>query len=128
MAKKVKNPKETNFAERLSKVAQEAFDFLKNTPKEGQRIDLFTKQEAEENDNIVYDMPNVSHVDKYQNYTEYGVIAISKKNKKTTIHLEGKGEEGGTKKDILLSEMGTWFQLSDNDLCNLADEISKLLK
>src|SRR5258708_218089 len=119
--------KKTNFAKRLQDVAQEAQAFIEKSIKKGQYIRLFTEQEAEENDSIIYEMPNVSCVDKYGSYDEYGVIAVSKVSKEVIIILEGKGERTGEKMEIPLSEIGDDFQLSDSDLCFLADELSKLI-
>lgn len=118
----------TNFTGRLSEVAQEALSFIRNSIKKGQYVRLFTEQEQEENNSIIYDMPNVSNVDKYGNYEEFAVIALTNVLDEIIIVLTGKGESEGTKKEINLSELsGSESQFSDLDLCNLADLISELI-
>lgn len=125
--------KKTNFTQRLSKVAQEALDFIEKSVKKGKMIRLFTEQEREENDNIIYDMPNATYVGKHGDYSEYAVVAVSHPVKivlptEIILHLEGKGEESGTKIELPLNELGNNYQLSDVELCELADELSKLIK
>ena len=126
--------KKTNFIKRLTDISQEAIDFIKKSVEEGKVIRLFTDKEAEENDNIIYEMPDVTFIDGY-NDCEYAVVAVSKNNSGTIFHLEGKGEMEGAKvnvfpssdKEVLFSEDGVTYLIDDNALCFLADLISKKL-
>jgi len=121
--------KKTNFEEQLLNVEQKALDFLKSAVKEGKHIRLYTEEEAEENDNIVYEMPNVTYVSKHGMFDEYAVVGLKNKTGEIVIELKGKGEESGTEKEMPLSDLGQGFYSIDGyNLCKLADEISKLLK
>ena len=126
---KTKKSKATNFAKRLSDVAQEALVFIQKSVKKGEYLRLFTEKEEEKSEGqIIYDMPNVSRVDKYSNYEEFAIVALSNVLGELVIVLAGKGESEGDRKEIKLSELsGSESEFSDLDLCNLADLISELI-
>ena len=118
--------KKTNFEKRLLAVEQEAVDFLKKSIKKGKAIRLYTEEEAEENDNILYDLPNVTRVGKYSEYDEYAVAGLKNVDGEIIVELEGKGEESGTEKEIPFSQLGeSYYGIDGYNLCKLADEVSK---
>jgi hypothetical protein len=118
--------KKTNFLEQLqdaTKVVRNATEYIENAPlKEGQTLKLLKKGED------INDVPMVSRVDKYSDYSEFGVIAISKSNDKINIHLEGKGEVSDETKVFPIKELGSYYSLSEFDTCALADLISSKIK
>ncbi len=124
-----KKSKKTNFAGNLSNETQKALDFIRKSIKKGQYVRLFTEQQEKDTDgNIIYDMPNVSTVDKYSNYEEFAIVAVTNVLDEIIIILVGKGENSDAKKEMKLSELsGSSSEFSDLDLCNLADLISELI-
>ena len=115
------------FTNELNAVVKKATDFIENSVKEGELIPLLTADEREENENALYELPNVTVVDRYSNYDEYGVIAVQKKDGKIILHIEGKGEVSDVTKQVELNG-DTDYQMADSDVCFLADELAKLIK
>lgn len=117
--------KKTNFAEQLQKattVTQKATKFIETAPlKKGQTIQLF-----DEDTEDINDMPLVTRVDKYNNYDEFGVTAVSKSfsEDQILIHLQGKGEASDEVRVVPAVEIGSYYMLDDYSTCVLADIIS----
>jgi len=120
--------KKTDFEKRLLVIEQEAMDFLKKVIKKGTSIRLYTEKEAEENDNIIYDLPNATYVSRHSMFDEYAIAGLKNEDGEIVVELEGKGDETGTEKSVKLSDIGSYYQIDGYNLCKLADEISKLLK
>jgi hypothetical protein len=118
--------KKTNFLKQLheaTKVVRTATEFIGNAPlEEGETLVL------QENSQDINELPMVTRVDKYSDYSEFGVIAISKSNNKINIHLEGKGEASDETRVFPLKELGCYYSLSEFDTCALADLISSKIK
>ena len=118
--------KKTNFLEQLqnaTKVVRIATEYIENAPIEkGKTLKLLKKGQD------INDVPMVSRVDKYNEYSEFGVIAISNSDGKINIHLEGKGEASDETKIFPIKELGSYYSLSEFDTCALADLISSLIK
>lgn len=124
--------KKTNFLEQLQGVqliTSNATKFIETAPiKKGQAINLFAIAKKKNKQTDINDMPTVTRVDKYNNYDEFGVIAVSNKDGVIQVHLEGKGEAGDEKKVFPATEFGNLYMLDDYNTCLLADLISENLK
>lgn len=128
-----KKSNKTNFEAQILNVEQSAFDFIKQSVKKGVKVRLYTdkdaKKDANENANILYNLPNVTRVGKYSEFDEFAVVGLKHKKGEVVVELEGKGEESGTSKEVLLSELGNSnYGIDGYNLCKLADELSTRLK
>lgn len=113
----------TEFSKRISDIIKEATAFL-NSLAEGRIVHITTDKELEKDEDLLYNLPTASRVDKYSTYEEYGVFAVEKKDGKLLFHLQGRGEIDG-KKIIDLSD--GYYTISDVDMCQIVDEISEKL-
>ena len=110
--------KNTKFIKRIEKISDLAYDFIKNNVKTV--IVLATTDELDADENLIYDLPIVTTVNKYEQYDEWGVVKIENKNGVIILHTIGKGEDN-REREFELEE------ISKYNACFLADLISEKL-
>jgi hypothetical protein len=114
--------KKTTFLKDLQGTVKKAREFIHAIP-DGKTVHLLP-EEDEGNDELIDQLPMVSRVDKHGFYEEYSVRRVTRKGDEIELNLWGRGETTWSEKDVAYSELGNYFQMSNDDICFLADQIA----
>jgi hypothetical protein len=102
------------FTDKILALQDEAKSYILSKVKDGETFELISKEELKD-DEILWDLPQVSLLNKYDESCSYAIIAIDRKGESLDLKGYGLGEHLGQ------SYIFSPYELSTNDLCYLAD-------
>jgi hypothetical protein len=103
-----------NFTDKILALQDEAKNYILSKVKDGETFELISKEELKD-DEILWDLPQVSLLNKYDESCSYAIIAIDRKGESLDLKGYGLGEHLGQ------SYIFSPYELTTNDLCYLAD-------
>ena len=106
-----------NFTDKIIALEDEARKFILSKVKDGEKLELISKEELDnvEDDEILWDLPNVEFNNKYNELVTYAIIAINREDESLDLYGYALGEYLGD------TYIFTPYQLTANQLCFLAD-------
>jgi len=106
-----------NFTDKIIELEAEAKKFILSKVKDGERLELISKEELDniEDDEILWDLPNVELSNKYNELITYAIISLDRKGESLDLYGYALGEYLGDK------YIFTPYELTANQICNLAD-------
>jgi hypothetical protein len=102
------------FTDKILALQDEAKSYILSKVKDGETFELISKEELKD-DEILWDLPQVSLINKYDESCSYAIIAIDRKGESLDLKGYGLGEHLGQ------SYIFSPYELTTNDLCYLAD-------
>jgi hypothetical protein len=102
------------FTDKILALQDEAKNYILSKIKDGETFELISKEELKD-DEILWDLPQVSLLNKYDESCSYAIIAIDRKGESLDLKGYGLGEHLGQ------SYIFSPYELTTNDLCYLAD-------
>ena len=102
------------FTDKILALQDEAKSYILSKVKDGETFELISKEELKD-DEILWDLPQVSLINKYDESCSYAIIAIDRKGESLDLKGYGLGEHLGQ------SYIFSPYELTANDLCYLAD-------
>jgi hypothetical protein len=109
----------TNFVNRFKTVTQQANDFISQSVKD--IVILIDDKSIDDDDDLIYELPFVTTINKYDQYDEWAVSSVENKDNLITLHTIGKGERSGEKRNFGLEE------IDNTNVVYLADLIAEKL-
>lgn len=106
-----------NFTDKVIAIEDEARKYILSKVKDGETLELISKEELDniEDDEILWDLPNVEFNNKYNELITYAIIAINREGESLDLYGYALGEYLGD------SYIFTPYELTANQLCFLAD-------
>ena len=105
------------FTEKVIQLEDEARKFILSKVQDGKKLELISKEELDniEDDEILWELPNVELSNKYNELITYCIVAINREGESLDLYGYALGDNLGD------SYIFTPYELTANQICNLAD-------
>ena len=104
------------FTDKIIALEEEIKNYLLSKVKDGEKIDLVTKQQIDESDHdVLYELPQVDCENRHDEIIRYSIVAIERSGNSINFYGTSLGEEFGQ------SGIFNFYQLSVNELSFIAD-------
>ena len=106
-----------SFTEKVIQIEDEARKFILSKVQDGGKLHLISQEELDnvEDDEILWDLPNVELSNKYNELTTYAIVSIDRKGESLDLYGYGLGDNLGD------TYIFSPYELAANQICNLAD-------
>jgi hypothetical protein len=106
-----------NFTEKIIAIEDEAKKYIISKVQDGSKLELISQEELDnlEDDEILWDLPSVEVINKYNESCTYAIIAIDRKGESLDLKGYGLGEYLGE------SYIFSPYELTANQISYLAD-------
>ena len=106
-----------NFTDKVIELELDARKYILSKVKDGGKLDLISQEELDniQDDEILWDLPNVELSNKYNELTTYAIVSIDRKGESLDLYGYGLGEYLGD------TYIFSPYELTANQICNLAD-------
>jgi hypothetical protein len=106
-----------NFTDKVIALEDDARKYILSKVKDGEKLELISKEELDnvEDDEILWELPNVEFNNKYNELITYAIIGIDREGESLDLYGYALGDYLGD------SYIFTPYELTANQLCFLAD-------
>lgn len=104
------------FTDKIIALEEEIKNYFLSKLKDGEKLDLVTKQQIAESDNdILFELPQVDCENRHDEIIRYCIVAIERSDNTINFYGSSLGDNFGE------SGIFNFYELSANELCFIAD-------